>query len=112
VFDDPLIPPDMLGGPPPSGGKLDAQLVGAMLGAVSTGIELIRLKRELSIEITDDDVNDLTYLQRAAVTRIRVDQARRQKKARDLKERREAADELNRKPVVEEEDDDLEFPPF
>jgi hypothetical protein len=111
VFDD-LIPPDMFGGPPPGGGKLDTQLVAAMLGAVSTGIELIRLKRDMGLDVSDDEVNDLCYLQVGAVQRIRLDQARRQKKARDLKERREAADELSRKPVLEDEDEDLPSVPF
>jgi hypothetical protein len=110
VFDH-LIPPDEFG-PVSTGGKLDVQLVGAMLSAVSTGIELIRLKRDMGLDVSDDEVNDLTYLQRGAITRIRSDQARRQKKARDMKERREAADELNRKPVIEDEDEDLPDVPF
>jgi len=108
---DNLIPPDEFG-VPAGGGKLDGQLVAAMLGAVSTGIELIRLKRDMNMEISDDELNDLTYLQKGAVARIRTDQARRSKKARDMKERRAAADELNSRPVREEEDDDLDGVPF
>ena len=112
MFDEPLIPVDEFGLPPVGGGKLDAQLVGAMLGAISTGIELIRLKRDMGISITDDEINDLTYLQTGAISRIRTDQARRQKKARDMKERREAAEELSTRPVIDDEDDDLPSVPF
>ena len=112
MFDDAMIPADMFDGPAPSGGKLNAQLVGAMLGAISTGIELIRLKRDMNMDVSDDEVNDLCYLQSGAVSRIRSDQARGQKKARDMKERREAAEELNRKPIIEDEDDELPTVPF
>lgn len=110
MFDD-LIPPDPFSAPA-TGGKLDTMLVQAMLGAVSTGIELIRLRRDLGMEIEDDEVNDLVYLQQSVVRRIRTDQARRQKKARDIKERQQRAQELNDLPVIEDEDEDSIDVPF
>jgi len=104
VFDDLDVDPF---GTPRGKGKIDTQFVQVMMGAVQTGISLIRLKKELGIDVSEDEVNDLVYMQKGVFARIQSDQGRRRKKAKDMAERDQALKDLDDLPLVDEDEDDV-----